>query len=583
MKLELRSFQSKVARRIFILFIVCAILPVSAVALISFGQVERQLRKQSEARLQRECKAMGVSVYERLLFLRAEIRAVAAKLQFEETKAFRAQRELFGKEQMDRFSGLALVSTSRTTHLWGKKFSPPRLSPDQRAHLYSGSALLDHRFASSGIPFFYISVTLDPDDPDKGILCGEINAPYLWEAAERMPPNVGMCVLDASRKILFSSLGDPQAFPAIRFKSLAEGLAGEFNWRLENEPYVGRYSSIFMKPNFFYPEWVVVLSESEADIASPMSGFKLSFPLLIVMTLGMVFFLSISQIRRSMGPIERLREATRWIARGSFGRKVSIKSNDEFESLGNAFNEMSQKLQETQDLLVRSAKLSTMGQMAAGVMHEIKQPLSAIHGLLQLSAMEDDEIEREKNLKTAFEAVNRLNGILERFRSFSHAAEETLEHFSINTVVKQIHSLLEHQMVIKKIHCSLETAPDLPLVLGDGERLQQVFSNLVMNAIQALETKEDGERRLVIKTYSEGDSVFAEVQDNGPGIPQEVQDRIFDPFFTTKDPEKGTGLGMAIVQSILHRIQANISFKSEVGMGTTFLITFPASTGKETS
>ena len=129
-----------------------------------------------------------------------------------------------------------------------------------------------------------------------------------------------------------------------------------------------------------------------------------------------------------------------------------------------------------------------------------------------------------------------------------------------------------------QIHCTVEGEKNLPHILGDNQGLEQVISNLLINAMHALEDKEDDQRIIKIKTYSSQDKVMVEIEDNGCGIPEEIQGNIFDPFFTTKGVDKGTGLGMAIVESILHKHNAEISVISTVGIGTKFTISFTALT-----
>jgi two-component system NtrC family sensor kinase len=255
---------------------------------------------------------------------------------------------------------------------------------------------------------------------------------------------------------------------------------------------------------------------------------------------------------------------------------VKIKSGDEFENLGEAFNQMSKKIKEGQALLVQAAKLSAIGQMAAGIIHEVKQPLTAIHCLLDLSLMDEKPGKTKERLESTMGQVKRLNNMLGKFKSFSHMSEEKMERLSLGNVIAQVYELFEHQFLRGQIHCHMESKENLPDILGDKQGLQQVFTNLLINAVDALEDKNDGERIINVKTYSYEDKVFVEVDDNGCGIPEEIQTRIFDPFFTTKDEDKGTGLGMAIIESILHKHEASINVESEVGTGTKFTIAFSA-------
>ena len=135
---------------------------------------------------------------------------------------------------------------------------------------------------------------------------------------------------------------------------------------------------------------------------------------------------------------------------------------------------------------------------------------------------------------------------------------------------------MDHQFLKKEIKCVIESGTNIPPIIGDSTGLQQVYSNLMINAMDALEDKQQGERLLRLNTYVSEERVISEIEDKGSGMPKDVLEKIFNPFFTTKDSEKGTGLGMAIVESILHKHEATINVESTVGLGTKITISFPA-------
>lgn len=581
MKIERTFFRTKVARRVVTLFIICAVLPISALSVVSFSHVTRQLKEQNRKQLHRENKALAMSIYERLLLLRAEMRIVASHLA-QYRQSIPVLPDGLTESLKEHFSGLALILESGSlVPLHRRIEKPPGLSESEAAHLQSGQALISHQTdPGSQLPLF-MQVALDPEDMGRGILVGEINTSYLWEIAEGRPPLTELSVLDNSNRMLFSSFPDPGFFPLADFDERSQGHSGQFEWRKGGKAYSSNYRPLFLKPNFFSPGWVVVLTQSNEDALAPMRDFKKAFPFIVILSLGMVFLLSSNLIRRSMVPIEILRRATRKIAEGTFGHRVEIKTGDEFESLAGSFNEMSNKLKEGQALLVKAAKLSAMGQMGAGVLHEINQPLTAISGLLELSLLKKPSDDIKEYLKTAVDSVRRLNEILLRFKSFSHMSEGAIESLSINEIIDQVYKLLAHQLEMKRISCVIESRDDLPQILGDEQGLQQVFSNLLINAVHALENKEEVERMIKIKSRLSEGRVLVEIEDNGCGIPEEIQKNIFDPFFTTKSAEKGTGLGMAIVESILHKHDAQIDITSKEGVGTKFTLSFPVSTDRE--
>jgi signal transduction histidine kinase len=150
-----------------------------------------------------------------------------------------------------------------------------------------------------------------------------------------------------------------------------------------------------------------------------------------------------------------------------------------------------------------------------------------------------------------------------------------MKPLSLNEVVEATYALLEHQLQMKGVYCTVEKQEALPSILGDRNSLQQVLTNLIINSMDALEGKKDEKPTVTVRTYTQNGRVCVDVKDNGTGIPKDIQEKIFDPFFTTKGPEKGTGLGLAIIASILHQHRAGISLESEVGKGTAFVISFP--------
>lgn len=575
MKLETRSFRTRVAKRIFLLFIICAIVPVSAFALFSYIQVKDQLTEQSLNRLRQDSKSIAVSLYERLIFIRSELNSMA--LNYRELDIHEdippAKMHQHVKE---RFNAMEIFSGGKKVSLLGEFKNLPGLTPRQLKHLGAGNALLVNVGKKEANPVLVMFVHLDPKNPERGILAAEINSTFLWEASDRMPPMMEICVIDSSNQILHSSFDDLIEFPLDEFEKIHRNHFGRFEWQKETDTYFSYYTTLFLEPNFLYPKWIILLSEPKPHILAPMASFKLLFPALIVLTLGMVFFLSSGLIRKNLVPIEILKEATLKISSGTFGHRVDIDSGDEFEELGTSFNEMSRKLKDGELLLVRSAKMAAIGQMASGIVHEIKQPLSAIYGYMQLSLMEAKPGEGRENLKTIMTAVNRLNAIVARFGSFTQMKEEQLKGVILTDVIQDVHKLMAHQFLKKEIKCVIESETNIPPIIGDSTGLQQVYSNLMLNAGDALEDKQQGQRILRLNTYASEERVISEIEDNGSGMPKDVIEKLFDPFFTTKDPEKGTGLGMAIVESILHKHQATINVESTIGLGTKFTISFPA-------
>jgi signal transduction histidine kinase len=226
-------------------------------------------------------------------------------------------------------------------------------------------------------------------------------------------------------------------------------------------------------------------------------------------------------------------------------------------------------------------RLAAIGEMSAGLAHEIRNPLAAIKGAIQYLDPKRLPEEDREFLEIMVEEVNRLNGVVTQFLDYSRPLRSSLAPADLNEVLSRTFKLLA-PAVPPGIELALELAPDLPRVNCDAEQLKQVFINLAQNAFQAM----PGGGRLSVSTavnrddlayWREGarrpDVVEIRFRDAGPGIPEDARERIFVPFFTTK--EKGTGLGLAICQRIVKAHQGSIVVRSPPGEGAEFTISLP--------
>jgi signal transduction histidine kinase len=573
---EKNFFKSKVARRTFVLFVVSAIIPIAVMTLLAFNQVRTQLNEQSKVRLQQESKSLAMATYGQLLLLRAELQLLASTLQTGSPESSpRLSQDVIKNPNM-KFSALTLIDKDGSVSpIFGPVVNPGPLSSIQEDHLRSGNTvLMTHPTPAMKSSLIMLS-GLGTQGQLYPVVVGLIDEAFFLTLVEGKPSSTEVAIIDQDRHILFSS-SDAIKFPQDVLEGITAAHSIDIEWTGNTGRYVAGAFSLFMKPAFASSELFVVLNESHHTILSPTAHFTTSFFFIIIAAIGIVMLLSSNMIRKNMVPISTLQEATEKIAGGAFGYQVDIATADEFQSLGSAFNEMSTRLEKGQDLLVQAAKLSTIGQMSAGIVHEIKQPLTAIYGHLQLAMMEDTSETGKDRLKLIMTAVERLNVILLKFKSFSHMTADTPQTLYLGEIADETHKLLEHHFVMNHVHCLIENAPNQSPIEGDKQKLHQVLTNLLVNAMDALESTPEEMRFITIRTYAFNDRPVLEVSDNGCGITKEIRKRMFDPFFTTKSAEKGTGLGMAIVQSILQKHGATIEVESEVGQGTTFRIAFPA-------
>jgi signal transduction histidine kinase len=342
MKLDMTSLRSRVARRIFSLFVLCALVPIGVLAVISFREVTTQLNEQSRSRLRQGSKALGLSLYERLLFLETELRIVAANLQ---TRGSSPDPPLKDIEQ--RFTAVALLAGGDgNLPVFGELQNPAEFTESEWRHLRSGKTLLSVQHHPARRPRTLMSRAADSQDLERGVLQAEIKPEHLWSVAEKntLPAMTELCVLDYSHIVLFCSLEGGISFHEQVGLDPSWSSSGEFDWAHDGREYLAAYWSIPLKFNFLAPQWTIVLFEAKADILAPMARFKRIFPLVIALFTGMVVLLSLSQIRRILVPLEKLHEGTRRIGSRDFASRVVVRSGDEFEDLAASFNMMADRL-----------------------------------------------------------------------------------------------------------------------------------------------------------------------------------------------------------------------------------------------
>jgi signal transduction histidine kinase/CheY-like chemotaxis protein len=341
-KLDPTVFRSKVARRTFVLFIVCALIPVSALAILSLGQVTAQLGEQSQRRLHQATKGVAMVIYKRLLALEAALKAGAsgASEQMDVTGS--------GEDRERPFTSLGLVTEDL-----------PGLTAEERQHLASGKALLSLQYPPEGPPRLFLGRALG-GPRERRILWGEINPPYLWSFDDEpvLPSATGLTVLDQSGRVVFSSTLSVPAVPEEVAVQMSRRTAGRFEWADGANEYVATYWSLFLQATLATPKWTIVLSESKGEVFAPIAAFKKTFVLVVLLSVWIVLLLSIGQIRRSLIPLEKLQAATRQIARGDFTTRVEIASRDEFEELARSLNRMAGQLGRQFTALVMSGEIS---------------------------------------------------------------------------------------------------------------------------------------------------------------------------------------------------------------------------------
>jgi signal transduction histidine kinase len=231
-----------------------------------------------------------------------------------------------------------------------------------------------------------------------------------------------------------------------------------------------------------------------------------------------------------------------------------------------------EELRLAQKQLLQSEKLATIGQMAAGIAHELNTPLTYIMGNLELLQVQELADQQSDMLRSVARGAERLKSLAQSLLAFSRPSQEDLLPLNANEVVERSLELCHYQIMKGGVRLNKELASDLPKVRGVSNQLEMALINLVVNAIQAM----NGGGTLRVSTSLKGDQVEIAVADSGAGIPEEIQPTVFEPFFTTKPEGQGTGLGLSTVLMVIERHKGKIDFTSQVGAGTTFRIHLPA-------
>jgi signal transduction histidine kinase len=308
--------------------------------------------------------------------------------------------------------------------------------------------------------------------------------------------------------------------------------------------------------------------------------------LAIILTSGLTSIL----LRRFVStPVAKLVRTMESVEAGKLDGRVEIRSSDELGRLGNSFNEMIRNLSDAQDeiekfhhrQLARADRLASLGEMAAGIAHEIKNPLAGIYGAAQILSREFSEGDPKREiLGEMMTLMKRLDQTIRDLLNFSRYSEPQFSMVNLNEVIEKVLFLVKQIPEGKRATISREFDPGMPEIEVDQEQIKQVFLNLVLNALQA---KPEG-CTLTIRTHSEIPPevpevklrtrfVMATVIDDGPGISAEKIGKIFHPFFTTKD--SGTGLGLSMTRKILDLHDGWITAASQEGKGATFTVFLP--------
>ena len=454
-----------------------------------------------------------------------------------------------------------------------------------------------------------------------------------------------LVVTDQERKVIASQR--PEWIDRNEDRSLLKYAMETGGIHTEIEKEGGLLISDYKKLVIASPLWIrgkmiggVLMEVPIGDVMRRLLDYQKMFLILIILdSTVLVVFGSFLLSRVLVKPLKDLVRLTQKISDGDFNQTIEVTSTNEIGQLITSFNRMikrlkenqenikmhleslelaNRKLKQAQEELIRTEKLASIGRFAAGVAHEVGNPLGSILGYTSILARE--EVTREETLdylKRIEKEIERINRIVKELLNFARPSRLEIQEVEINRVIEDTLSLLSYQKSFKNIETRLTFQPNLPMIKGNESQLSQIFINIILNAIDAMpdggvlgietvdcvvgsERRDDLEhpyfsRRkddpletdyyhlrspnpfsILFTKFSKGDQLIkVKISDTGIGIKKEDLEKIFDPFFTTKDPDKGTGLGLSISLRIIESLGGEVKVRSEEGKGSAFEVYFP--------
>lgn len=314
----------------------------------------------------------------------------------------------------------------------------------------------------------------------------------------------------------------------------------------------------------------------------------LAFAIIAIAAVSLIIYLLVKGM--ILKPVQKIVAATHHVATGDLSHTIDVHTRDEIGELAASFNEMTRKLSETQRQLYQSDKLASVGRLAAGVAHEINNPLT---GVLTYSSYllkrANGDTEMKDDLEVIVRETKRCREIVKGLLDFARQSPPEKRPNDLNEIIHRATRILQNEFTLQHIEIESQLQPNLPRVQVDGNQIQQVLVNLLMNAHDAIGenggaiglTTEVVEAPAKLATGLAPGQAYVQIKvsDNGCGIPRENLSKIFEPFFTTKG-QKGNGLGLAMVWGIIEKHDGRITVESEVGKGTTFRILLPVDSAK---
>ena len=568
--------QNRVARGIFVEFVLVLVLPLVVLSWIGLRQASRQLEEQAYRHLAFAAKDTSMSVVSRVQALELDVEMVLGDLASTgNTPARGANARQFARLEAS-FTGLSIFLTSGRLDVLQAFDEFPQLSSDTLAHLATGAMALEctadgRLLALRNVSQFGLG---------EGILVGVVRPERLL----LMDGAQGLSLL-CGDKLLVTT--DPDLFTpgALAHQNLTE--SRRVRMELPRGAHFAVTREAFLRPQYGRNLLVLLAEPVEATLA-PIAQFRLYFILTAVLAFLVVFGVSMKRVSANLAPISALHAATQQLAAGDLDARLDIRTRDEFQDLGQAFNSMAERVKERTRQLVE-ANLAK-DRFLANVSHEIRTPMNSILGYADLCESEPGLPEELRShievIRTSSRHLLRvINDVLDFARMETGKLEVCVQECDPRKVVAEAARIVEPQIRSKALTFVQAVAESVPArIVTDPDRLRQILVNLLSNAAKFTTS---GEIRLSASHRSDGqrELLVVEVVDTGQGIDEAMMLRLFQPFSMGDESMSrkhgGTGLGLSISRALARLMGGELSCRSSAGQGSTFTLEIEAQVVRE--
>ncbi len=606
-------FKSRLSKRMFAVFLVCAMLPILLITLISDLYVQQYLESRISQEMRSTSRVYETVVYDTLLTFESELRRFWAT-----HPATKPLTELELKEARDNPIGTYFTAIGHhqddMTVSAGRKIQIAKLTDRETQFLDRGQTLIrvvkGDAMASSLLMLMRQDGVLYFGAPNMDVLQQRVTDYSAWG-------NLDLTVLSEDEALIASSLPREQLPNLKHLDRKQQSAIFDVTYKRNGHEHIGVLTTLFLKGHFGGSNWSLMLIKPRDAAFEPMVTFRRTMLLMMLIAIVTICLFMVVLIRRYTSHIGVLLQATQKIKNRYFDHEINIDSGDEFEQLGEAFNTMTRSLRDyradlkrqarelqervieirearqkermLQDQLSRAERLESLGQLAGGVAHDFNNLLMAIMGNADLALDELPEASSARaNIKGIESASRRAADLCRQMLVYAGRGSYDFELINLSEVIRDVGDLMRVS-ISKDVTLKYDVHDDLPMISGDASQILQIVLNFITNGSAAIGrqpgeivvrtgaricTEEELQQTYLENELGGGEYVYLQVSDTGCGMDSKTIARIFDPFFTTK--AEGRGLGLAAVLGIIRAHRGALTVASEPGNGSTFTVFFPA-------